>query len=94
MADTLKRFGINPDQSPAQLKKAWHQVALSIHPDHGGAKEAWLEAKTDFDEAIKAAKEAPCPVCGGKGQLAKGKGFSKILMPCGVCEESGKKWAG
>jgi curved DNA-binding protein CbpA len=63
--DQYRTFGLAPGASVADIKKAFRQKALQLHPDQGGDAQAFLELKAAFEALVSGS--APANVDVGPG---------------------------
>ena len=54
VADSYRLLGVDTTASLAQVKKAFRQKALELHPDQGGDDAAFRDLKDAFEQAVAA----------------------------------------
>lgn len=85
-------LGLDVGASPKAVRVAFIIMAKTAHPDVGGDPETFNYLKTARDIADKDAMAARCLVCNGRGKKAVTHGFSALVVACGDCKGTGKRY--
>lgn len=78
-------FHLPDTASPAEVKKAWHDRAMTLHPDHGGDPSAFHDAHELYREALHIATTRPCPECNGTRKVTVTQGWTRVQLACPIC---------
>lgn len=88
----LATLGLTTTPTLAELKAAYHKLALEHHPDHGGdaAKlQAVVEAYDRVKESLEIQAER-CGECHGTRIVMVTRGFTTLKLRCPGCKGTGK----
>lgn len=78
-------LGLADTASPAEVKAAWREQAMRLHPDVGGDPEEFHLRMQSYRAALNEAESRPCATCKGKGYTETTAGWSVVQLPCPDC---------
>ncbi len=86
------RLGLPVTASSQDVRLRWRQLAAVHHPDRGGDAGTFTDMRAAMQVALEAAqaRETRCPRCQGLGTERVTHGFSRMVLPCPVCQGRGK----
>jgi DnaJ-class molecular chaperone len=67
------------------VKAAWREIAMRLHPDHGGDAVEFDTAREHYHAALLKSTSRPCPTCGGTGKIIHMSGWSTVTTVCSAC---------
>lgn len=87
----FKALTLPTDATPREVRARWRELCQGqIHPDQGGALEAFLDLKACYEKALSLSRGSRiCTACRGRGKLPEQHGFMVTWIICGKCEGSG-----
>ncbi len=90
MQEDLIILGLPLDATWQQVKARWTELALELHPDHGGDPERF-RAVADAHRRLRVAFAQPvvCPVCQGARRILVRRGFYELPRTCPRCKGAG-----
>lgn len=87
----MKEKFFNIGLSVAELKAKHHELALELHPDHGGDPDMFADMQLEFEYLLHESQQSKgCMECHGTGKLMITRGFTVIYVPCLTCDGTGE----
>ena len=84
--DALTIMGLEPSSTQAELKAQADQLALRLHPDHGGDVETFREMRFAYEVCkTKLPERRACVECDGTGKTEHTSGFYTTTLRCRSC---------
>ena len=89
LVDSLRILGIGFDAKIEDVKRAYRERAMAMHPDtsSSGAEE-FIALNKAYKQAMSYAATAPCDHC-EKGKINMVRGFNVLKVPCTFCKGTG-----
>lgn len=82
------KFGVSQDASSDTVKKEWHRLAITMHPDHGGCIEKFRELRDLYEKALaESQKPKKCLTCRGTRRVKIKRGLYSFPVKCPDCKK-------
>lgn len=86
MTSPFTLLGLEPTATVDEVKRAWREMARTLHPDTGGDPDVFHATHEAYTEALDIAEHRKCVSCGGKGTVEHRVGVHALTMPCPTCK--------
>lgn len=73
-------LNVEPDATVGELRLRWRNLALVIHPDHGGDVGKFIQLNQAYQRLLMKAKR--CRHCRDTGTAKRQVGFESITVVC------------
>jgi DnaJ-class molecular chaperone len=81
-------LGLTDEATAAEVKRAYRELSLTHHPDHGGSVLGFHLLRMAYVQAFDlASRPVPCAECKGLGHVQARTGF--LLVTCEKCGGKG-----
>jgi hypothetical protein len=86
MSIFFERLGVGKNPTIDEVKKAWRELAKTLHPDHGGDAAEFHRMNHIYQQALRVASlPKVCVICKGTKKINKTVGFHTLKIPCPLC---------
>lgn len=86
MSSPFTLLGLKPTASADEVKRAWREMARTLHPDAGGDPAVFHTTHEAYTEALDIVAHRKCATCKGTGTVQQRAGAYALTVPCPTCK--------